>query len=102
MAHIQVWRSKPAWRDLPPRERPATMSNLLSRLRTELPRDSEDGPFVIHGKDEWLIVWTDNLNRSRFALEHQYPLLAEYFEPMMTVSANSKWTARTLTEKLSP
>jgi hypothetical protein len=104
MAHIQIWRSKPAWRKMTSRERQAIMASLISQLRTELPygTQNEDGPFVIHGKDEWLIVWTDSSNRSVSDWKDRPLLLADHFEAMMTVSANDKRTARTLAKKLSP
>ena len=104
MAHIQVWRSKPAWRTMTPRERQAIMTNLISQLRAEHPygTPSEDGPFVVHGKDEELIIWTDRADRSVSDWKDRHSLLADHFEPMMTVSASDKRTAKMLAKKLSP
>jgi hypothetical protein len=103
MAQIQVWRSKPAWRELSLGERQATMVNMLWQLRAALHygAENEDGPFVIQWKDDWLIVWTDDSNRSVSDLGHQYPLLADYYEPMLSTFADGKRTARTLAKKLS-
>lgn len=99
---IEIWRSKPLWRNKDTNERKRLFVAFTQAVQAHEAEagSAENGPFLIE-KTEWsLLIWMSPPSGSSRAVKVVADI-AVYFEPMLFVSLNDHLTLTGLVEKLS-
>ena len=85
MPFIEIWKSKPTWRQVQLKERDRVIEEL--KRMTRAARDIDDdksGPFLFCREPDCLLIWEVRAEEApRLRTEYEKSELAQYFEQVM-------------------